>query len=277
MRNLNNLTKYTFLAIFSFSILALYSCKNEKEDVESETEVGLSRFQVSLVDSPADYEEVNIDIQDVLINRASDEDDGWESLQNVQPGIYDLLELTAGNEAILTDSEIAAGKINQIRLVLGEENSVKIDGEIIPLSIPSAEESGLKLNLHEELAEGVTYKLLLDFDAALSVIKNGNSGIYTLKPVIRTSTEAESGSIKGIISPAGENAVIYAVKGEEEVISTYPDENGQFIIRGAEPGIYEIRIEIPSEGATDETVITIKDVEVLLGEVTDIGGVELHP
>ena len=65
------------------------------------------------------------------------------------------------------------------------------------LTTPSAQHSGLKLNVHAELTEGITYKILLDFDAARSIVKTG-SGAYNLKPVIRTITEATSGLSKAM-------------------------------------------------------------------------------
>jgi len=269
MMKMKNLQRLSLFALIAVTILALNSCNNEKE-----ANPGVSRLQISLIDAPADYEEVNIDIQDVLINRTTDEDGGWESLDSIQTGIYNLLDLTAGMEALLTDSEIAAGRINQIRLVLGNENSVKIEGEIIPLKIPSGGQSGLKINLHQDLVEGITYKLLLDFDAALSVAQDGNSGLYTLKPVIRASTEAESGSITGNISPAIQNVVIYAINGED-VLSTYANSAGQFLIRGVEPGVYELRLEIPSEDPTGEPAVVVEQVEVTLGEATNVGTIEL--
>ena len=42
------------------------------------------------------------------------------------------------------------------------------------LTTPSAQHSGLKLNVHAELTEGITYKILLDFDAVRSVVKTGS-------------------------------------------------------------------------------------------------------
>ena len=101
------------------------------------------------------------------------------------------MKLTGGLEAILADVELPAGNISQIRLILGENNSLTINGQTQNLTIPSGSQSGLKLNVNIELVEGITYKILLDFEAAKSVVEAGNSGIYNLKPVIRVSKRLE--------------------------------------------------------------------------------------
>ena len=136
------------------------------------------RIIVRMTDSPGDYEEVNIDIVDVQIHRSGGNDEsGWESL-NANGGVYNLLDLTSGVETVLADTEIPSGDITQIRLVLGDNNTVVIDGQENELSTPSAQQSGLKINLNETLLDGITYSVLLDFDAARSVVKAGNSGKY---------------------------------------------------------------------------------------------------
>ena len=48
-----------------------------------------------------------------------------------------------------------------------------MDGQERLLTTPSAQHSRLKLNVHAELKEGITYKMLLDFDAAPSIVKTG--------------------------------------------------------------------------------------------------------
>jgi hypothetical protein len=53
-----------------------------------------------MMDAPGDYEQVNVEVLDVLIKDNSDTDQGWVSIgdpQQVGPGkIYNLLDLTGG-------------------------------------------------------------------------------------------------------------------------------------------------------------------------------------
>ena len=158
-----------------------------------------SRISIRLVDNPGDFDKVYVDVQDVLVKK---EGEGWESIGNVDAQIYDLLTLTGGIDALLVDSEIPSGMLNQIRLVLGDQNSIVIDGITFPLNTPSAQQSGLKLSVNTELVAGVAYNFILDFDVDRSIaIVAGNSANINLHPVIRVITEAESGAISGDVSP----------------------------------------------------------------------------
>ena len=52
------------------------------------------------------------------------------------------------------------------------------------LTMPSAQQSGLKMNVDIDVAAGQIADVVLDFDACKSVVRRGNSGQYNLKPVI---------------------------------------------------------------------------------------------
>ena len=245
------------IAIVLAGLALLYtSCSND----------GTTRLEVRLTDSPGNYQEVNIDIQSVQVN-SSEGNSGWVSL-NIEEGVYDILKLTNGIDTLLGSIELPAGKIEQIRLVLGSNNSVKIDGQTIDLSTPSAQQSGLKLNLHANLTEGVTYKILLDFDAARSIVAKGN-GTYGLKPVIRAIEEATSGAIKGTVSPVDATPAIYAIAGTDTVGTAFADETGKFLVRGVPAGTYTVSI-VPSSGyvTVDKT-----GVVVTIGNVTNLGAI----
>ncbi len=251
-----------FVILLSFYLM---SCGDES---------GSASVQVVMVDAPAAYEAVNISIEDVKYKVGSDTSDGgtWTSLEGFTPATYDLLTLTNGEEAFLGELEMGQGTLGQIRLILGSENSLTIDGQEHELKVPSGSKSGLKLNIHEEVLEGVSYKLVLDFDAAKSIVASGNSGNYNLKPVIRASMEAQSGAISGIYSPAEVSSVIYAII-DTDSISTYPDEDGSFLIRALEPGNYAVAV-VPDE-ASGYTAETVSNVEVTAGSVTEMDTVKI--
>ena len=233
---------------------------------------GEARLSVRLTDSPVDYEELLIDVQDIKINVSLDEEGGWKSLTNVEKGIYNLLEFTNGLDTLLADEILPAGTISQMRLVLGTNNNVVIDGISHPLETPSAQQSGLKFNIHAELTEGITYKLWIDFDAGRSVVEKGN-GKYLLKPVIRTYTEASSGAIKGSVTPVEAKPYIMAISAKNDTLGTYADEEtGFFLIRGVEAGDYDVEFK-PVDGYVEKE---IEDVSVLIGEVYAIGEVTLE-
>jgi hypothetical protein len=255
--NMKGAIKIGLVALIGLLTLVFASCSNDD----------YARLEVRMTDAPGDFEEVNIDIQEVQVN-TGDDDSGWQSL-TIEPGVYNILELTNGIDTLLGAITLPAGKVQQIRLVLGDDNSVVVDGQTYPLSTPSAQQSGLKLNLNVTLTEGITYTLLLDFDAAASVVEQGN-GTYSLKPVIRVISQATSGSIAGSVTPLDATPAVFVIDGIDTVASAFTDSTGMFMVQGLDAGIYTVSL-VPGTGYT---TIDKTNVEVTVGNVTNLGIIE---
>lgn len=224
-----------------------------------------------LTDSPGDYEEVNIDIQGVEIHRAEgNQSSGWVSL-DVNEGVYDILTLANGLDTLLGSADLPSGRVSQIRLVLGSNNTVKINGEVKPLETPSAQQSGLKVQVHTQLSPGVTYLITLDFDAARSIVFKGND-TYSLKPVIRAITEATTGAIEGQVLPAESMPAVFALDGADTLATAYTDTLGFFLLRAVPPGTYTVHFD-PKPGFNPKHV---NGVTVTIGNVTDMGEVVIN-
>jgi hypothetical protein len=221
-------------SLLLLSVFAFSSCSKNGSGSSSEK----ARLQVYLTDDPASYDQVMIDVQDIKINYSSDTANGWVSLAHVNSGSYDILKLVNDNDTLLADAELNTGRIEQIRLILGPNNFVKVNGQTYQLETPSAQQSGLKLNIHQDVNAGVLYKLLLDFDAARSIVKTGNNK-YILKPVIRTSLEAIGGSLKGYVTPNTFGTNVFAIQGVDTVAGTLTY-NGSYMIRGLTAGTYNL-------------------------------------
>ena len=235
-----------------------------------------SRLIITLTDSPGDYDEVNVDVQGVEVHSSTDDDEsGWMTLDNPNTGVVNLLDLTDGVSVVISDSEVPAGKISKIRLMLGPNNTLVIGEDEMDLDVPSGEQSGLKLQVHETLEAGITYTMKLDFDAAKSVVKNGNSGKYSLKPVIRVITEATSGAIKGEVFPAEENVAVYGIVGEDTVVTSYAiaDQSGYFL-EGVPEGTYKIGYDPGDDSLYAKQ--TVDGVEVKIGNITQMDPVTLE-
>lgn len=230
-----------------------------------------ARLKIVMVDAPAEaYDEVNVEVMDIQVHsnaQAKEGEDGWRSVitEESKGKIYNLLNLVNGEEALLADTEFPSGKLSQIRLILGENNTLKIGNEVYPLSTPSAMQSGLKLSVNQDLREEFTYNFILDFDAAQSVVATG-SNEFNLKPVIRCSAEENSGAIEGIIALVGQKALITATLGENSYTS-YTDESGGFLIKGVKPGLYQLTVDFPENDINEE----VESVEVKAGEITKLG------
>jgi len=151
-----------------------------------------------------------------------------------------LLDYSNGLDTLIASGDLEAGKISQIRLILGTNNTVVVDGIVHPLSTPSAQQSGLKLKVNETFEAGVSYSILLDFDANQSIVATGN-GEYQLKPVIRTINTALSGSIRGSVTPIGLFAVVTATS-DGIAYSSVTNANGEFLISGLPAGVYSVTV-----------------------------------
>ncbi|WP_282036797.1 DUF4382 domain-containing protein [Saccharicrinis aurantiacus] len=256
--------------LFLMALVAiLFTACNDNDSNSSNQNAKLS---IRLTDAPADYEQVLIDVQEIHINASSEENSGWQELEVLNPGVYNLLDFKNGMDTLLVDQELPAGKISQMRLVLGDNNQIMVDGDLHNLDTPSAQQSGLKFKINAELVEGITYKLWIDFDAGRSIVEKGNGG-YSLKPVIRTFTAATSGAIKGIVTPVEANTYIMAISASNDTASTFADEEtGEFLIRGIEASTYKVDF-VPNDDYQSQT---IEDVNVTIGEVNDLELIELN-
>jgi hypothetical protein len=268
------------IVVIILSIIFFQSCNND--DVSNTAKV-----QLKLIDLPGDYLEVNVNIVDVQYNNSEDEQ-GWRSFESFEgEQIVDLTELVGGVNLVLSNEIIQAGTLKQIRLVLGDGNTIMVDGEegLLPLETPSAQQSGLKLNLNTELEAGFSYTFILDWDVQKSIVKTGYNK-YILKPVIRVEAEAKTGKLEGIvigdkINDTVESAVPLegvlvklfeadALEGDEAYATTTTTAEGYFIFEGL-PTI-DYKVEIEQEGyATYES----EDIDVTVNVTANLGTIEL--
>lgn len=261
------IVKTALIAAASFLV---WACS--KKDSQSNISPNKARFQVALTDDPGDYDAVYIDVRDVQINVTGDSISGWQSLPNVAVGRYDVLKLVNDDDTILADAEIPVGRVHQLRLILGPDNYVVVDGDSIQLTTPSAQQSGLKLNIQQDVSAGIMYKLLLDFDVAKSIHKTGN-GRYMLKPVIRTVLGAVGGSLKGWVVPDSVTTAVLFIQGLDTLGSTYTDADGGYFIRGLPAGSYTLRF-LPGDTILRDT--SRIGINVTTGNVTVVDTMFLH-
>lgn len=258
--------KYKFVLMAFVASVGLIGCS--EDDTTGNTEE-TATVRVELTDAPGEYQEVWVEVEDLLIKReaTADEEEGWESLGEVQTGSVDLLSLTGGVTKLLAETEIPAGYLEQMRLVLGDNNYVLSDGVSYVLNTPSAQQSGLKMQVNQELEADIEYKFILDFDVDKSVVKAGESGNFNLHPVLRLSAEAETGSVVGTVHPSEERALVSAENGDVEV-SAFTNEEGEFKLNGLPAGTY--RITVTPDAETSDVVAVKNNVKVENGNVTDV-------
>jgi len=255
------------------AVLALIFIFNACKKTET-TSSGSSSLQIYLTDSPGDYQAVWIDIQKVMVKSSDDtSSNGWDTIPLLNPGKYNLLDLRNGKDTLLGGVDLPAGKISQIRLILGNSNELVLnDGTTVDLKTPSGQESGIKLNVDADLMAGIPYALVLDFDAARSIVKAGNSGQYILKPVIRTFAKAAGGAIQGVVLPDSANARVFAISGTD-TLGAIPDTLGAYKFWGIAAGNYDLLFS--ADSTTGYMSDTKNDVSVTVGNTTIVDTVRL--
>lgn len=245
------------------ALLVAFGCK--KDDTQQPT------LSLRLTDGPALYEAVNLDIQGAEIHVTNDinSSSGWQAL-TVKKGVYNILKLSNGVDTLLGTTTLPVGDVKQVRLILGNNNSVRVNGQTYPMTIPSGSESGLKVVFDKKLLAGIDYTLTLDVDAARS-IKEEKNNTFKLRPVVRVITEANNGSIRGELAPVSCKSVVYAINGTDTLTSAIPSSLGKFVLQGLNTGTY--RVAVDAETCTDKT---IQSVKVEVGKSTDLGKIQLQ-
>lgn len=247
------LNKYSnlFVSIIILSTFLFTACSTESGP-------GTGTMKVSLTDAPANFDQVNIEIRQVLVNKDENAEDtldsGWKTVME-DSIVVNLLDYQNGKVLDLGEVELEPGMYNQVRLMLGEGNNVVIDGETHALTTPSAQQSGYKLNVDAEVQEGQVYELVIDFDASQSIVVTGNNQ-YLLKPVLRTVDLQEEGSISGTVLPLEAEPYVYAII-DQDTVGTQPDTEGNFQLVGLRDGTYNVWFNPTNEAYSDSLVENI--------------------
>jgi hypothetical protein len=256
------------ILILAAGLFAVISCNKS-----TSRSTGTGQMEVRLTDDPSTYEAVYIDIQQVEVNVSSDTgtSSGWQPVPLLRPGVYNLLDFRNGIDTVLAAADLPAGTFSQMRMILGDSNSVVVNGQSYPLKTPSAQESGLKFNIHATLTAGIVYRLWIDFDAGHSIVATG-SGKYILKPVIRTYSAAIGGSIEGYVLPGVAQPEVFAIQGTDTLLALPDSTNGYYFFGGVAAGSWNLLFH------TQDTlyVDTSASVTVNTGAVTDVDTVILR-
>lgn len=245
--------------ISCFVVFGFVSC--QEATIESQTPI-----TIKMTDAPANYDAIylNVDRVEVLTS-------GGKETFSVTADPFNILLYRMGRDTVIASGGVPPGTIQEVRLVLHEEgNTIVVDGVESALKTPSGQSSGVKLKVHDELRPGIAYTLLLDFDAAQSVVRTGN-GQYLLKPVIRAIPEDISGVITGQVVPLESYANVYAIAGTDTV-GMIIDDQGKFWLPGLSAGIYKLTFD-PLEPYLPQT---IENMILGEGDVKDVGTVVLE-
>lgn len=253
------------ILILVLGLLVFYSCSNS-DDSKSNENVTVGFY---LTDAPAKqgYKAVHIDIQSISYSL---EQDNWINIP-IKSSVIELLQFSNGKDSLLSNVMLEAGiKVQQIRLVLGDNNTLTLnDGTVVPLKVPSGQTSGLKLNVQSVPDIQSGYRVIIDFNAAQSIVSKGN-GEYSLKPVIRAYIEANTSSVYGNLTPSDEMVRVFTLNASGDTISTLSDtlQNNYFKLHGLFSGTYKIEVQ---DLATGQFSVLKDNVNVIGGTNVNLG------
>lgn len=289
--------KLSWIFISTVSALSLVtlinSCQKETSINNGNIPAGMNKLSVYLTDGPTDYQNVFIDIQQIAIKldtcRRNHDDDHdhpgcdddhdsvstrcqvWDTL-NINAGVYDLLTLRNGLDTLLASGFILNGKIERIKITLGNNNSVVVDSVSYPLNLINNQHY-VYINIRREHLDFLSennLRFYLDFDLNRSI--RYFNGKYWLKPVLKPFGRHSSGEIEGKIRPVHSSALVKAFNATDTAYALPWWHEGEFKVRGLHEGTYSLFID----GINGYRDTTIDNIVVRRNHETDIGTIQLQ-
>jgi hypothetical protein len=284
------------LGIVSLMAIIIISCRKDRSDTVIPQ--GQQRISIRLSDNPVPYQAVNVDIQQVIVQVIPDScvgnggrdgdryhhhdecyDDNefrcsvWDTL-NIRPGVYNLLNLSNGTDTLLAAGLTLQGRINKIKLILGNNNSVVVDSVSYPLTLWNNNHTvTIQVRGHDVTEITPTdLQLWLDFDAGSSIVRVSNNH-FVLKPRLRIWVPAQTSSISGKVLPKQAGAIVAAYTSTDTLIAIPFDRDGRFKIRGLTGTSAKVFINATANGYQDTTILA---VPLQRGQDTNIGTITLH-
>ena len=271
--------RWTLFAIGGLAAATLVACGGGGSSPDSSA---TGTLRLSLTDAPAcGYDHVYVTVDRVRVHQSSsagDNDAGWSEVVLATPLRVDLLTLTNGTLVPLGQTQLPAGTYTQMRLVLAANgasapwpNAIQpTGGALVPLTTPSAQQSGLKMNVNLTVNPDTVADFAIDFDACKSFVRAGNSGQYHLKPVLSVIPIVASKIVGWVDLPmaaSGVSTSVSAQVGGVPVRATPPDASGRFELFPIVTGTYDIVIT-----STGRVNAVMTGVPVTAAGATTIGG-----
>jgi hypothetical protein len=261
----------------------LVGCGGGGGSTAADTRTQRGTLAVSMADAPPaggpKISSVNITIGRVEANVGGE----WTPITSV-PQSFDLLDL-AMNEKLLGSASLPAGRYNQVRFFPTATTVTDTEGTH-PVNIAGADQTGVKVNLDYEITPETVTTVLLDFNVAKSIIRQGN-GQYRMQPVIPAVVKVLSGTITGTVTDAAgapvEGASVTATYmagtaypvGTEVNTSTSQATTGAFKIWALLPGTYTLTVTYTDPATGTAKNATKEGVVVTANTSTDAGAIAL--
>lgn len=235
---------------------------------------GLALVNIRLIDAPGDFDEAWIEFEGVELLHGTDRqavEGEWIHLPYDQADQQvDVSKLVGEGVLLLGRQEIPVGGIFKIRLLLGSDHYLMKNGKERMLMLGDPDATVIELDVNYRVERNLSYDIYLDFDLERSIRPTADSTRFTLEPRVRSFVSNDRSTIKGKIQPAASKPVVVAIHGKDTV-TTLTDAQGNYSLRGLDPGKYAIRI-LPRKPYRD----TIFSVEAEKGADTTLENIVLR-
>lgn len=295
-------SKFLSVVVLSLLSLSIFFAACQKDIAVDDNSLKPRQLSVYLTDDPCNYDSVFVDIKFVEVkidtskqnmnddnhgdtdddndddNRHNDAYGRWDTLK-INAGVYNILSLRNGIDTLLGTANIPAGSIRKIRLTLGTNNRVVVNGVSKPLNLLAGTSKYAYIKIHQKDEDNddnnnsnnsnTQTALLLDFDVCESIkLINGQ---YYLKPVLKPLSKKNHGEIEGKVLPSAAKAFVTAKSGADSA-TAIPENDGRYKIRGLKPGTYSVKFK----GSVGYKDTTINNVQVQKNKETKLATVTLH-
>ena len=208
------------------AMLGLVACGDNSSDATSQLTLRLTDAPVVGVESLVinlDYIELKPAGGKAFTVEVSGVDD---DMQATDTSAIDLLNLQGSASTVLLDNiQVPSGKYEWLRLHLDATTPAQlttVGGGLFDLTIPSGDNTGLKLHSPFILPANGSADFVLDFDVAKSLVED-NKG-YKLRPTIRSIDQVQAGHVSGtvdsnLLTGCGETqASVYVFNGSDAAL-----------------------------------------------------------
>lgn len=278
---MKNLLPYILVVLACVAAFFLEACQKEASD-SGTTTIDVNKPHSTAIyltdDQTPVFDSVFIDLQRLEVKLEDDTlpNGGWVSLQ-IRPGVYNILRFRNGLDTLFGTGTLPNARVKKIKLVLGTQNSVMLNGQRSPLRVHDNDREVIA-NLDATNFEISNGQVLfwIDFDAGRSIQTDnsgsGNNNGYRLRSHIRIFTRSHSGRIEGRVLPRAADALVMAIRGTDTTMAIPDDSNGEFKIVGLTAGTYSVFVD----GRNNYNDTTINNVVVRNREDTHLPVINLH-
>ncbi|MEP7278359.1 MAG: DUF4382 domain-containing protein [Bacteroidota bacterium] len=273
-------------------IIFLIACNKENSGSSGNTN-GAHQLSIYMMDDPIAFTQVLINIKQVAVKidtaaHHDDTDDNhqwnddyrgcrngnstiWDTLP-VTPGIYDLMKLRNGTDTLLAWGAITSGKVLQVRITLGENNTVYTDNVTHYRLNIMGPFNFFDLNVRREdlsVLDNSQFKLWFDFNLSKSIIFFNDK--YWLKPLLKPFNDKNRSKLEGRVVPQGASGFV-TVYNQLDTVYALPWTGGYYQVRGLNAGRYAIYFK----GWHGYKDTTITNIAMSGGGLTKVPTITLH-